>query len=126
MSIRPNSFSMAATTARIPFPSVTSNRQDFVVAPVFSWISAAASATFCSWMSVRTTTAPSAARLVAIPLPMPWAAPVTSATFPSSNMSNLQDLNVRGLTVELAASNIRGLITSRGRARLATLLAQGL
>src|SRR5690606_5935578 len=58
---------ISAVTARAPLPMADAT----AVAP-------------SPFMSLTTTVAPSAASLVAIAFPMPWAAPVTSATRPVS------------------------------------------
>ncbi len=52
-----------------------------------SRIPAATSAAFSCWMSATTTEAPSAASVSAMHRPIPWAAPVTIATCPSSSRS---------------------------------------
>src|SRR6185369_4323048 len=81
MATFPSSRSTRSAAADQAARSVTSSSRASVVAPCFR-SAAAAAATFSPRLSASATRAPARARTVAIPSPMPLAAPVTKATLP--------------------------------------------
>ena len=83
MSSRPNASTVSAINRLTSSTSETSARTN-AASPPAARIAAATAVPVSSLMSETTTRAPSSAIFVAVALPIPWPAPVTIATLPSS------------------------------------------
>src|SRR3954447_7234269 len=82
MSSRPNASNVWSSAALTSWPLVTSHRTTST-RPPWSSISPAVSRLPCSDTSATTTVAPADAKATAVARPIPLAAPVTKATFPT-------------------------------------------
>ncbi len=86
ISTRPNRARAAATQACTPASSVTSSVVANTSAPA-ARNSATVFSSFAEFRAQMATWAPSAAKALAIPLPIPWLAPVMRATLPASRFT---------------------------------------